>query len=110
MQDESRAIEMNPSELHLTNNSVLFYEPVKIADSPRTGHVLRIPPLEDTRTTVTEPYRAGNSRTRLATISEEAGIGVDFKKAKPEMRPEIYDRQLEPGEYLASRGTYSLSY
>ena len=42
---------------------------------------------------------------RLATISEEAGIGEDFKRAKPGMRPEIYDMQLEPGEYLVGRGT-----
>ena len=110
LHDECYTREINPNELQLTKNSVLFYQPVKNPNPPNTGHVLKMPfpaQLADTLKEVTEPYRAWDSRTKLATISEEVGIGTEFKRVKQGLRLKIYDKQLEPGEYLMERGTYS---
>lgn len=63
--------------------------------------------IADMSKEVTEPDRACNSYTKLATISEEVGTGMEFKRAKQGVHPKTYDRQLEPGEYLVGRGTYS---
>ena len=108
--EESHVNERSPYQLQLTKNSVLFYQPVKCLDPPKVGHVLQMPllgPRDDT-CKLNDGHHVGNSvcSRKLATISEETAYAVDFKRAikKQSFRPKIYDRQLEPGEYLVGAG------
>ena len=104
--EESHAREIESDQLRLTKNSVLFYQPIQDSDPPKLGHVLQMPLLgqrEDTRKS-NEAHHVGNGvyGRKLATISEETGSTMDFKRTakKQQLRSKIYDRQLEPGEYL----------
>ena len=111
LHEESYMGEANPYQLHVTKNSVLFYQLVKTPDSPKLGHVLQMPLLGQRenacRVDVNGHFGNGACSRKLATISEEMGSTVvDFNRAatKQTSRLKAYDRQLEPGEYMGLSG------
>jgi hypothetical protein len=109
-------VETNPYQVHVTKNSVLLYQPVKNADFPETGHVLQMPWLGEREHAckVSKDHYFGNGvcSRKITTLSEEMGSApVNFNRAATEqvLRSNVYDRQLEPGEYVSHSGIiYSL--
>ena len=108
LHEDSHVSEIDPCEINLTINSVLFYQAVRNSDPPKVEQVLRMPVLgrrEDTLKVSRGPFQEGNNiyDRKLATISEETGRRIGFRKTNK--KQDLYsDRQFEPGEYLMGTG------